>query len=317
MINIKNLNPVILKKKDTNSILELINFVQPNIPWSKKYFDWQFFECPSGSATIYGIKNLQDKVISIYTAVPKKIKFKNREIIGRMVQDVMTHPDYRGQGCLHYLSDLCLEDMKKKNEIGYTFPNEKSEKSFRRNNWHELCQIPLRIKILNKNLFCNYSLNITRVEGDFDQSISSVWEESGLEIGISRNSEYLNWRYRKPGTKYFKFILNLDQGVLILKIFKEKEKFFLHICDLFVRKNKKDLILKALEFSEQFGKKNNCQFLTSWCSKNHYYSKYYDDFKMNLSPILRYSFVFFNKQDFKDLNNSEIWYLSQGDSDVY
>ena len=90
--------------------------------------------------------HLEKKVVAIYAAVPKKIKFENYNFKARMIQDVMTHPDYRGQGFLHKLSAICLADMKKNKEIGYTFPNEKSEKSFRRNNWHELCGIPLRTK---------------------------------------------------------------------------------------------------------------------------------------------------------------------------
>ena len=51
--------------------------------------------------------------------------------------------------------------------------------------------------------------------------------------------------------------------------------------------------------------------------KNHFYSKYYDHFKMNLSSILRYCLIFSNNEKFKDLKISEKWYLSQGDSDVY
>ena len=317
MIDLKNFNSVILEKKDTNSILELINLIQPNIPWSKEYLNWQFFECPAGPAIIYGIKNLEGKVVAIYSAIPKKIKLENQEIKGRMIQDVMTHPDYRGRGFLHYLADLCLNDIKKKGEVGYTFPNEKSEKSFRRNNWHELCSIPLRIKTLDKNLEPKAMLDITNVDGNFDQSISSIWKHSGIKVGVKRDAEFLNWRYRKPGAKYFKFILNSNQGFLILKIFNEKEKNFLHICDLVVREDKKDLILNTLQFCEQFGKKNKCQIITSWTNKNHSYAEYYDNFKLNLNSITRYSFVFFNNEKFKNLKNPEMWYLSQGDSDVY
>lgn len=317
MTDLKNLNLLLLEKKDSDSILELINLIQPNIPWSKEYFEWQFFENPIGSAKIYGIKNIEKKVVAIYSAVPKKIKLKDYILKGRMIQDVMTHPDYRGQGYLHKLSAICLEDMKKNNEIGYTFPNEKSEKSFRRNNWHELCTIPLRTKIIRQNLNNKTDLDITRVEGNFDQTVSSIWQHSGIKIGINRDTKYLNWRYKKPGSKYFKFILNSNQGILILKIFKDKQTSFLHICDLVVKENKKVLILSALEFAEQFAKKNNCKVLTSWCNKNHFYSKYYDYFKMNLTSNLRYSFIFFNNEEFKDLKISEKWYLSQGDSDVY
>ena len=304
-------------KKDTNSILELVNLIQPNIPWSKEYLEWQFFECPAGPSNIYGIKNLEGKIVAIYCAIPKIIKVESKEIKGRMIQDVMTHPDYRGRGFLHYLANLCLVDMKKKGEIGFTFPNEKSEKSFRRNNWHELCSIPLRIKILDKNPEPKVTLDVTSVDKNFDQSISSIWEQSGIKIGVKRDADFLNWRYRKPGAKYFKFILNSNQGFLVLKIFNENQKNFLHICDLVVREDKKDLILKAFEFCEQFGKKNNCHIITGWSNKNHLYAEYYDRFKMNLSLIKRYSFVYFNEEKFKNLKNPEMWYLSKGDSDVY
>lgn len=317
MVNLTKPQLTILKKEDTDSILDLINLIQPNIPWNKEYFNWQFFENPMGPADIYGIKNLNKKVIAIYASISKIIKFKNYELKGRMIQDVMTHPEYRGQGFLNKLSLFCLENIKKNDEIGYTFPNEKSEKSFRRNNWHELCSIPLRTKIISKNLDYKIKLDISRVEEKFDKSISSIWENSGIKIGINRNDEYLNWRYRKPGTKYFKFVLNSNEGFLILKTFKEKQTSLIHICDLVVREDKKELILPALEFAEQFGKYNNCNVITSWCNKNHIYSNFYEHFKLNLRSISRYSFIYYNNEKLKDLKISDKWYLSQGDSDVY
>ena len=317
MIDSKNFNSVILEKKDSNLILELINLIQPNIPWTKEYLKWQFYECPAGPAIIYGIKNLEGKVIAIYCTIPKIINIDKQEIKGRMIQDVMTHPDYRGRGFLHKLAKICFEDMKKKGEVGYTFPNEKSEKSFRRNKWHELCSIPLRVKILNNDVKHNVKLETTIVEKNFDESISSIWEQSGIKIGIKKNANFLNWRYRKPGEKYFKFILNSNQGLLILKIFREKEKNYLHICELFVKEDKKDLISNAIEFCEKFAKDYDCHFITAWNNKNHLYAEYYDRFKINLSLNNRYSFIFFDEKKFKNLKIAEMWYLSHGDSDIY
>ena len=104
---------------------------------------------------------------------------------------------------------------------------------------------------------------------------------------------------------------------LILKIFNDKGKNILHICDLVVKEDRKDLILNALKFCEQFGIKNNCQIMTSWANKNHFYAKYYDNSNINLSSITRYSFIFSSNEQFKNLKKPEMWYLSQGDSDVY
>ena len=207
--------------------------------------------------------------------------------------------------------------MKKKGEVGYTFPNEKSEKSFRRNNWYQLNQIPLRVKEVGKLSLHKNKLNTILVDKDFDESISSIWEESNTKVGVKRDANFLNWRYRKPGTKYFKFILNSNQGLLVLKIFNQIEKNYVHICELLVKENNKEIISQALFFAEQFAKKNNCHFLTAWNDKNHEYSTYYDHFKMNLCSNTRYSYVYCDDEKFNNLKISQKWYLSQGDSDVY
>ena len=76
MTDLKNLNLTILEKKDTNSILDLINLIQPNISWSKEYFEWQFFENPMGSAKIYGIKNLEKKLLQYTQQFQRKLNLK-------------------------------------------------------------------------------------------------------------------------------------------------------------------------------------------------------------------------------------------------
>ncbi len=316
MLNLKNCESVILDKNDTDSILELINLTQPNDPWTKEHFEWQYFEGPAGHAKIYGIKNHKGKVVSIYSAVPKIFKCKNHEIIGRHIQDVMTHPDYRGRGFLHYLASLAVDDIKKKKEIGYTFPNQKSEKSFIRNNWDQLCLIPLRVKKLT-NKIKQEEIKMTNIKGKFDNSISSIWENSGIKIGVKRDVNFLNWRYDRPGVKYFKFILDSNEGFLILKIFNDKEKSFLHICDLVVKEHRMDLISQALKFSEQFGINKNCKTITSWNCVDHLYAKYYDEEKMTISSIQKYCFVLSNKFTIEYLKKPKLWYLSHGDSDVY
>lgn len=314
MIDLKDVKFCDLTSKDTNSILNLINIVQPEIPWSKEYLNWQYFNCPAGNAKIFGLKNNNNEVVSLYSSIPYLIQFNEHIIEGSMAQDAMTHPNYRNRGYLHYLGELCLNNIKKDYKIGFAFPNEKSEKSLRRSGWKEFCLVPERKKLINNMVKTKHDLNFEEINENFDDTISDIWKNSDQKIGLKRDQNYLNWRYNKPGEKYFKFIINKNEGILILKIFNKK---VLHLCDLFVKKDKINLVSDILIFSENFGKKNNCEAITAWLPKDHKYSTFYDKFKLILTLRKRYMFITCENKKYSDLISPEKWYLSQGDSDVY
>src|ERR1700694_755549 len=245
----------VLSENESRQILELINHIQPAIPWSMEHLRWQFFEAPNGCARLYGIKDQQDKLIAFYAAVPQRIRLGNRLVAARMVQDVMTHPDYRGRGFLHNLAEHCCQDIIQSDEVGYTFPNEKSEKSFRRTGWTELCSVPLRKKVLDSALIIptNPTLRVIQVRNAFDDIASSIWDASGLAVGVNRDSAYLNWRYSKPATLYFKFLGKASEGLIILKIYQDGELRTLHLCELIVRSDKAESVAEMLKFCELFG----------------------------------------------------------------
>jgi len=320
MVNLEGVEPAIVTKADSASILELINTIQPDIPWTNEHLQWQYFETPAGQARLYGIKTPQGRLVALYAAIVQKVRVGKQLVTGRMVQDVMTHADYRGRGFLHYLANLCLHDIRKSGEVGYTFPNEKSEKSFRRNHWDELCMVPLRKKLLDPSAQGQAKpvLDVTSVEGDFSTAVSTIWDSSGLTIGVQRDASYLNWRYRKPATKYFKFLLNSNEGALILKLYRNGKHQTLHICDLFVREDKQTVISGALEFCEQFGKHNGSNLLTAWLGENHPYAPEFNRFGLKLvAGLSRFIFVFTGQKQSSNLQDQRLWHLSQGDSDVY
>ena len=234
--------PHVKNIKDVNDILDLINLVQPKNPWSYEYLMWQYFSS-YGHANLYLITN-NDKIVSLYASIKKKIYVNGKTKDAFMIQDVITHPDFRGRGFLNYLGKLCVDDIINSKSFAYVFPNKLSENSFRRNGWMELTKIPLRTKeiIFDDKNFKTSEIFENRIE-QFDDVSTEIWNNSGLNIGLHRDNLFLNWRYSRPSTKYFKFYLKNDKGFFILKMFENNNQKKLHILDLVVCKTARNLIM--------------------------------------------------------------------------
>lgn len=319
-LNLNGVETVVVGEKDSEQMLALINRIQPTIPWSLDYLRWQFFEPPAGHARLYGLEDRYGTLVALYAAVGQKISIKGGTVIGRMVQDVMTDVQYRGRGFLHHLSAVCLADMRKACEVGYTFPNEKSERSFSRNGWSALCPVPARKKTLMPASAATISCdsNIVSVSTDFDTSVSEVWDSCGLSVGVVRDAAFLNWRYRKPATQYHKFLIGEGEGYLVLKLYGNGAERIAHICDLLVLANCRAFVQIALEFSEKFARENGATALTAWLPAEHAYAVNFEHFGLALLRRgTRNMFVFSGQADHHELKDTACWHLSQGDSDVY
>lgn len=304
-----------LSQNDSSEILELINHIQPDIPWSKEHLLWQYFETPAGPARLYGIKDPQGKLIAFYAAVAQRIRMGSRRVAARMIQDVMTHPDYRGRGLLHQLAEECCRDIEESGEVGYTFPNEKSANSFRRTGWTELCSVPWRKKSLGPtSSFGNPTLDIYEVKGLFGDVVSVIWDSRNLTVGVDRDAAYLNWRYSKPATTYFKFLVNDSEGLMVLKLYRQT----LHICDLMTRSDKLKNVPAMLKFCENFGAQRGVNVITAWLPSGHPCSYAFDQYGLEMvTDVTRYVFVHPGKNTAHELTNPSLWHVTQGDSDIY
>ena len=315
-INLENCSVRMGTVDDANKILELINLIQPEEPWSYEHLMWQYFSS-WGNANLYLIEN-NETLVSLYAAVKKKIYVHGEIKEAFMIQDVMTQPALRGRGFLNHLGKLCINDIVDSKSFAYVFPNKFSENSFRRNGWLELTKIPLRTLEITSNgeNFKTPEGLVDRIE-EFDDTATRIWHNSGLEIGVHRDDLFLNWRYSKPATTYFKFYLKKDKGFFILKIFEKDNQKKLHILDLVVCITAKNLIIPALQFIKQFAATNSANVITCWLSKQHPYSDLFDEFGLLLDANTeKFAFVVSpeNKKEFSDVNR---WHLTQGDSDVY
>jgi len=304
-----------LTENDSEEIINLINSIQPNIPWSAEHLKWQYFDSPAGKAKIYAAKE-NKKVIAMYVAAPKTLTFYDKKVTAFMIQDAMTDKKYRGQGLLHKLSSICFADLRDKKAVGYTFPNKLSENSFRRNNWSELSKVPLRI-LDNIEYRKHKLINLNKMENVVEEVCEEIWLNSGINIGVERSNQYLNWRYNKPDTNYEKYILSNKEGFLVLKFFEDNNEKILHICDLVVSKDSQRLIDDILKFCLNKAYEENCAKITAWFDEKHPYSQNLNNIGLKMiSTHDRFIFIM-NGLNSADLLSSSQWHISQGDSDVY
>jgi len=302
-------------REDADLVVLLINRVQPNDLWTREYFMWQYFGLSIGSTYLYLIFHNQD-LVALYAAVGKQCNILGEVRDSLMIQDVMTHPEHRGQGFLNYLTTLCIKTIKSNGLYAYTFPNKLSENSFRRSGWSELGIVPLREKMVILDSVKS-NIKIDRVE-EFDQRVEKIWGNSGLYIGVNRDRSFLNWRYSRPNTFYFKFLIQDKNGYLVLKLFENQNVRILHILDFVLVSSAVDSILATLQFVSEFASSNNVKKITCWLAKEHPYAKFFDEVGLNLvSEHDRFSFVMAPEKDLEAFSRLSHWHLTQGDSDIY
>lgn len=299
-------------ENDADELLALINLVQPHIPWDSQRLHWQFFSPPAGPARLYVVRE-SGRIVSLYAAVPLAVQHAGGVRRSFMIQDVMTHPKYRGRGYLHELGRICFADLRAGGDLGHTFPNERSEGSFRRNGWTALCRVPEWTMAL-----AEHSGSHARVQpcDAFGAQADEIWAEAGLDTGVRRDCAYLEWRYSKPGVAYQRYAIEGDRGFLVLKLYSGDRKL-LHICELVVRASARGLIPGVLRFCFSTGYRLGAQTLTAWLPPQHPYAAAFAAAGLGFQRGNRTVFVTAPADLLPGLGEERRWLLTQGDSDVY
>lgn len=308
---------------ELNEILELMNVVQPHIDRSLDLLRWQYFESPAGPGQIYLLKD-NGEIATIICAAATKIQAGTQVLPARILQDGMTHPDFRRRGLFHKLAQHCFEDLARDSFVSYGFPNRFSQGLLRKAGWKRLCSVPTRLKNLAGWKKTHYDLSVKELLTPFDSSASNIWMEAKCSsvdhsvddsIAIFRDSDYLNWRYGKTNQVYHRFLAEGDKGLVILKNFDNGTENVVHICELFVRASHLVLIEPILQFCQQFAIECGANTITAWLPPEHAYAHAFDAEGIGLVETDRNVIVAVpaSHQDVLDKR----WYFSQGDSDVY
>ncbi|MHC4139213.1 MAG: GNAT family N-acetyltransferase [Planctomycetota bacterium] len=307
---------------------KLFNFLitsYPDFGWSKEFMEWQYYLNPAGTARSWIAKH-DGNVIANYTAIPHKLYVNGKLELSWRVQDVITHPDYRGMGLYSKLSDAANNVLQSEDfPVNFTFPNEKSHQGFIKLNWLNPNRIPLWIlhkpqKIKNERI----SLHIEPIL-KFTKTDESIWNSyrQKLHYALERSANYLNWRYtQKPRGGYFPFRLTdgAKSAICVFKIYNNGlgEKFS-HLIDCFYEdgfKQVEDIILYFIDYS----KKQEATLASAWSQPKseiaHYMNKH--AFELN-EHITRWFVLNINSTN---LDKDEVcefshWHISMGDTDVF
>jgi GNAT superfamily N-acetyltransferase len=304
---------------DKPAILALINVIQPHIPWSSEHYDWQFLQGPAGPAEVRIIE-ADGRVVSLYVGTRKNLWVDGVVRRGIMVQDVLTHPEYRGRGFLNGMATAFLAEMRDWGDCGYTFPNKLSENSFRRSGWTELTPIPA----LQHSLDPRAEDKIATAEGrltevaTFEPSVDAIWRSAGLRVGVLRDAAYLNWRYGRPQTAYRRFLIEQNRGYLVLKLYDRGDSKVMHVCDLVLRAEARHLCDAVLADARMLAASAGATLITAWLPAGHPYRPQFE--AAGLVPDMtndRFAFTTGPDVTLGTLAQRSHWHLSQADSDVY
>ncbi|HEU4628917.1 MAG TPA: GNAT family N-acetyltransferase [Gemmatimonadaceae bacterium] len=298
---------------DEPALLALINLIQPHVPWNTAHLRWQFFEPPAGSARLYVVRDGGD-IISLYAAVPQRLRTPTGLAATWMIQDVMTRPDFRGRGLLHRLGARCLEEIRADGATGYTFPNKLSEGSFRRLGWTAWAPVPARSTELQARPERVAQAPVDPITGAFTDDDGAAWEASALGVGVQRDAAFLDWRYRKPGQTYDRYRVRGGRGFLVLKTYDAPTGRTVHLCDVVLRADARDALPALLRFVLAFAGVRGARRVTAWLPAGHPYADAFDDAGLRLdADVDRHVFL----TGPTGVAPGAPWHLTQGDSDVY
>ena len=299
---------------DRPAILELFNVVMAHMPRTAEDYAWQYERGPAGPADLRIIE-CGGRVVSLYVGTRKTLWLRGRKLPCTMVQDVVTHPDFRGRGFLNHLASSFLAEMRLAGLAGLTFPNKMSENSFRRAGWTDLMPIPLRVAATGVPALPGSVLEPVE---QFTDETADLWAASGLAIGLLRDLAFLTWRYAKPLAVYRRFWIGGDAGFLVLKVFDGSDRRVVHVCDLVVREEARDLLPAVLAAVHAFAAEKGAVALTCWVPDAHPYATAFS--KAGFAPDRtsnRFVFVAGPPDELPQLADAGAWHLSQADNDMY
>ena len=223
-----------LKQNKFENCLNLISKFKKNTHLNRKFIEWDYFLNPFGEAKIF-VAEYNNEFIGITFCIP--LKFQNNKKIynGFRTQDVLTDVNFRRMGVFTNLLRLSNKYLDQNSDINITFPNENSLIFFEKNNWQEICKIPLISKTINnKN---NFKLQYSLIN-KFTNIHEDIWRENiNDKIDIMWTKEYSNWRYTlNPRFDYKIFeIKDCEKkiGYIVLKKHEQKNDLSIgHICQL-------------------------------------------------------------------------------------
>ena len=190
------------------AILDLVNSIQPHIPWNQDYLSWAHRDLSYCPSELWGYTDQKDRLVALCIASKKPLAYP-KGCYAFMVQDVMTLPEYRGKGLFGKLLSMCTEYIAVGGIFGYAFPNELSVGAFDHLGW-------------------NTSPMMAKWQIDSVDALDEKIVLPKAKSIILKDQQYFQWRYSRTEYSYLEF-----EGVgLFCKIWIEGSKEVVHFLDI-------------------------------------------------------------------------------------
>jgi len=312
---------------------------------------WQFLQNPVGKQFVNIAIDRTNKVVAaIYAITPVHFKAGDKYVEGSQSLDTITDVNYRGKGLFVSLArDVYQKAENDGIQLVYGFPNGSSIHGFAKKlAWKVLDPVPYLIRPLNSRYFTqkigflkwlpNVNLKwsgyreskkyIIKSIWDLPQETDMIWKAFAktFQVGVVRDSSYLNWRYlQKPGEQYkYAACYSQKQECLGFVIYVVKRKHggkIGYVMELMYFPEYQDVGKQLLNYATHQMNKAGADCILAWCLEHSTnYSAYTTNGYMTLPEKIRPIELHFGCRSFGGdttlLGDRTNWYLSYSDSDT-
>lgn len=297
--------------KDAEAFCELSNSLYAR-PVNEAYYQWQFFACPFPSLLNIAVDE-NDKLVGSYCL----------HVQGNVawVLDIMVSPNIQRQGVFRKLVDFGFENLKQyAAKAIVVMANEKAERACVNGlGWQRI------------NTFLTYFAEPAKSESKFILEYEKINEFSAFsEVKVSSNLffnprtiEYQNWRFIE-NTRYnydiFAAYKNGEPfGYVVLKIFRDPltDQAFGDIVDIIWAEDDKEAVTEMLKFSLSHFLHQNVGKAAIWLQTNTLLDRVGLEVGFKQSDQKRFFCGKVLQDGYKNLEESESWFVNMADSEVY
>ena len=255
-----------------------------------EYWNWQYRDPPAGFARIR-VAVADGRIVGHYAVIPVAMQVEGKHVCGTLSLDTMTHPDCQRQGILTKLASEVYDELGRAGlPITYGFPNENSVGALTKTlGWHYVCALRVYVKPLHADVIAERLLPggllgsmakplahlgatligrpssvpeparnnmrwLERFSSDADELWQAVYNRS--KIALTRNADFLNWRYPQNPLRGYRILAYEEQGQLLAyAVLRCMEQFGLRggmIVDLVGHPTRDDALATVLAAAEEY-----------------------------------------------------------------
>ncbi len=324
---------------------------------------WKFKGNPLSGINLISVAERDGKIVGQYACIPCLFKYKDRIVKVSYVVDNFVLPEFRGgvKGTQWRMFRLdCEVSVNENISYGMGFPNRETYiigKRFLK--YSDFGSVPVLFKRLNWRLaienrfpwlppfiintagkLSNQGYKILastlnrkspgglkiRTVDSFDDKFDAFWDKVKGQYGIIgvRDRRYLQWRYRKPGTRYEIFVSEIAGemvGYVVLSIRQEEEHIIGYIMDILVDEQVEAgpaLIRQALlRFLS-----GRVDYVRCWMMQDKIL---YETLRSNgfvarkVDQTIKGVYLIFDNKNIEPsyIGDCQNWYITMGDSDTF